>query len=371
MIVSALVALAMALTGCGTPSNTSAAADVACSDVESELAAVNEALDGTLSVVDRKTAEDDKAALEARQAEAECSDVEAPSASPTPSPEASDREVVVDIAGQAMSQLGFDPEQHKVDDQIDQAVAQAVEAGDGVFTDTKLTSPQAAASFIDSGTPESMAVIAEAEAQTGATPEELADPANWVAITTGEPIAWGGNTYWYGGAMTGAETIRHDPSGSVVMVFVPPGQVASGKVTSVFFLRGACGNPQTAPPVPSKGNPAQPPVPTCPDGRPVPPSGLCPKGYRVPDSPSAPAYTAPQPKGQGDGVLPTRPAPPDPAPSNGLPVRDVNPPAVPAQPDSGPGATSTVPPEFVPVAPAPPAPVLPTDPPSSGIVESD
>ena len=160
------------------------------------------------------------------------------------------REVVVDVAKQATAQQGFDPATLVADEAIDQDKAKSVDPGNGVFAPEHLTTPAAVAAFMASGTPQAKEAIAEAKAQTGATPAQLADPANWVAITTGEAVEWGGNTYYSGGAMVGASDAKVDKSGSVVMVFVPPAQVAAGTVTSVFFIRGACGNPQTVPPRP-------------------------------------------------------------------------------------------------------------------------
>lgn len=170
------------------------------------------------------------------------------------------REVVVDVAKQATAQQGFDPDALAADEAVDQKRAKAVDAGHGVFSNTKLTTPAVTAAFMASGSPAAKKAVAEAIKQTGATPAQLADPANWVAITTGEKVSWQGNTYYMGGAMLGTNSAKVDPAGSVIMVFVPPAQVAAGKVTSVFFIRGACGNPQTKPPKPH--NPPK-PSPEC------------------------------------------------------------------------------------------------------------
>lgn len=131
----------------------------------------------------------------------------------------------------------------------------------------------------------------------------------------------------------------------------------------------------------SRCNSTPPPPPTTPPTSPpsncwtgYPPShypnGLCPKNQKViPTQPSPQASTSPSPI--GTAPAPTLPAAPDPAPSNGQPVTDVNKPSVSAQPDSGSGATNTVAPSNVPVAPAPPAPAPSAHPTTSGIVGSD
>lgn len=180
-------------------------------------------------------------------------DSSAASAEPTPTitvTAAPSAEVIVDVAKQATGQQGFDTAKIKANQEVDQNLAGKIPGGSGVFSKTKLTSPTAVAAFMASNSAPAQKARAEAIQQTGATEAQLADPANWVAITTGERVVWKGNTYFAGGKQLGAPA-RVDAAGSAVMVFVPPNQVAQGKVTSVFFIRGACGNPQTEPPKPA------------------------------------------------------------------------------------------------------------------------
>lgn len=109
--------------------------------------------------------------------------------------------------------------------------------------------------------------------------------------------------------------------------------------------------PTPTPPGPSP-TPTPTPTPTPPGPAPTPPPPpstcvVCPKVTPSP-GPTPPAYVAPSPI--GTMAVPTQPAAPDPAPPGG--VHDVNPPAVPAQPNSGSGATNTTSPA---PSPSPPA----------------
>lgn len=146
-----------------------------------------------------------------------------------------------------------------------------------------------------------------------------------------------------------------------------PKPTTPGTTPSVPGAPGSPGTPGTpgkpgSTPTPGTSTPGSTPTPT-----PTPtPSG---KGTRIPKADPAPAASTPNPV--GTAPAPTRPAPADPTPSNGLPVHDVNPPAVPEQPDSGSGATNTVAPSNVPVAPSAPAPAPADSTPATGIVGSD
>jgi hypothetical protein len=299
--------------------------------------------------------------------------------SPTPSVSisaTSSPTFTVDVAKEATAQQGFDKKSIKVNTEVDQKTAKAVEAGHFTFSGgVKLTTPALAAGFIATGNPKAKDVEAMAINQAKAnnvtvTHAQMVDKANWVALATGEKVVWNGNTYTVGGAVLGAP-VKVDPSGSAVMVFVPPisaypvGKDGTVHITWVFFMRGACANPQTNPPKPA--NPHQPPPPpNCKPGVPVPPNGLCPKnGTKVPAAPALPSASAPHPN--GTAASPTRPASPDPTPSNSNPVHDVNSPSASEKPNSGSGATNSVPPSNVPAGPSAPVPAPPS-PTASGIV---
>jgi hypothetical protein len=169
----------------------------------------------------------------------------------TPSPAPVDRQVIVDIVQQTLAQAGFDPSDHTVD-QVDPTKDNSTAAAGAFSSDKKLQTAQDVVQFLSSGTPEAEAVIAEAIKQTGATRAELLATANWIPVQfTGVSVQWGGNTYYTdAGVNTESGVGRVDKVGTVAVIFVPPQQVAAGKVTSIFVLRGACGNPQTQMPHP-------------------------------------------------------------------------------------------------------------------------
>lgn len=179
-----------------------------------------------------------------------------PSASPSVTvSDPSDPKVVEKVATEVMVELDFTKDGIKVNKDVDQAAAEKIPAGSATFSDKHLTSPTITAAFLASGSPKSNVVVNDAlanakENKVEVTKAQLADKANWVAVSTTDSVAWSGNTYHVGGVVRKTSDVRIDDPGSVIMVFVPPSQVAAGKVTWVFFLRGACANPQTKPPKP-------------------------------------------------------------------------------------------------------------------------
>lgn len=191
--------------------------------------------------------------------------IESPSeASPSPSSTVSDdRQVVLDLADQVMRHQGFSSEDYTVDT-VDTSKDKSA-AAPGRFNEKPLRTPQEVTDFLKSGTPQAKAVLKEGIAQTGATRKELQDPANWVSIQfTGTAVHWGGNTYYADGKLRDPKTGRNDAKGTVGVLFIPPQQVATGKVTSVFMLRGACANPQLVLPIPAKPSaPITPPDEVC------------------------------------------------------------------------------------------------------------
>lgn len=275
------------------------------------------------------------------------------------------REAVVTAGRKVAENLGF--KQPKVDQEVNQQAADKVEAGDRVFSDQRLSTAEVTAAFMASGTPAAKAALAEAMAQTWATPEELADPNNWIAVQTGEAIVWKGNTFLLSGKMVETGRDRIDQPGSVMMIFIPPRQLLAGDVTSVFIIRGVCKNPQVLYP--------QPAPPTTPPGEglcrstgePVPPNGLCPKDPTqdvlinpdVPDQVKGPG-TTPIGVNPGPATKPTD----SPTGCNGPCPKPGGTTPKPPAPPSGPGPVVLPPPTQAPVpatgAPVPTAPATGT-----------
>ena len=191
----------------------------------------------------------------------------------------------------------------------------------------------------------------------------------WVSVQSLVPMQYGEATIWVNGQTVIVKNVNV-PMGDVLWIPV------RGCVVAGTPIRAACGNPVPSghPPVCAVSTCTTPkPTPkpsgsTCPNGKPIPPNGLCPKdGSKIPTEPKPPGASAPNPIGTASP--PTRPSSPDPTPTNGLPVHDVNPPTASAVPDSGSGAGgATAHPPTVPSAPAPAPSASPT---SSGIVVSD
>ena len=193
-----------------------------------------------------------------------------PASTPSPSPSV-DTSVLTGVIKDALTAAGFTDGQYTVN-KVDPAADTSTAAAQAFQKDKKLQSAADVVQFLSSGTPQAEAVIAEAIKQTSATPcaaaggapsptpsmapcttrDELLNSANWIPVQfTGVSVQWGGNTYYADGVVkneTGAGSV--DQAGTTAVIFVPPQQVAAGKVTSIFVLRGACGNPQTMMPRP-------------------------------------------------------------------------------------------------------------------------
>jgi hypothetical protein len=195
--------------------------------------------------------------------------------------------IVVKVADKVLRQQGFDPRDYTIG-KVDEKKASKVKPGTGEFN-KPVTSVDQMIAFLKSGKPAAEKFIAHMRKQTGATRAQLLDPNNWVVVQFKDSVQWNGNTFLSGGRVrTSGQKI--DPSGTVAVIFVPPDQVLSGKVTSVGVARGACTNPQhklPKPPPPRAPKPPkeQPPKQPQPD-KPPPPKEQPPK--------------QPQPKEKGD-----------------------------------------------------------------------
>ena len=375
LIVSALVALSMALTGCGTPSNTSAA-DVACSDVESELAAVNSALEGTLSVIDRQTAEDDKAALEARQAECAAA---LPSPTETTSASAEVGNVVVvdcrdSVAHYVQLSKGFTPDQYVVGS-INDTLPGATANRGGAFSSKAVTTKVELREQLNSGSPEAEAVNADVQEQVageGPSLESVQNVDNWVSVQYLIPVVWPENTTFVGGQAQPAGVLDNGKIGEISWIYVSEVGCELAKDTKVktdeqvkavvaqtASKRGACLNGKSHPvPADNYVPHPQPPPPPRPDN--PPPGGLTPKDSSrdvlvnpaVPLAVRGPGTTPP-------GGNPGPATPPVDDSTGGAPAAPAPAPApAPPPPPSGPGTDPGAIPE--PTEPAQPAPEAPT-----------
>lgn len=179
-----------------------------------------------------------------------------------------DTSVLQKVVRDALHAAGFKSNQYKMGD----VKKDTTPAGSDVFSSKPIVNGQEMATFLKSGTKQAKTVMADAEKATGATAAELEEPANWVATQFKVPIKWPGNTYYLNGNIVKAQVAKTDEAGSTMLAFVPPRQVAAGKVTSIYEFRGSCVNPQTTLPVPAPPTPPKvtPPAPKPP--APVPPT---------------------------------------------------------------------------------------------------
>ena len=189
---------------------------------------------------------------------------EVSTSAPTTPSASVDTSVLTKVIKDALTAAGFTPNQYTVG-AVNPAADNSTAAALAFQKDKKLQSAADVVAFLSSGTPQAEAVIAEGIKQTGATRAELLAAANWIPVQfTGTAVRWGGNTYYTDGAVAKeAAGGSVDNAGTTAVMFIPPQQVAVGKVTSIFVLRGACGNPQTEMPTPYVPPTTPPTTPPC------------------------------------------------------------------------------------------------------------
>jgi hypothetical protein len=179
----------------------------------------------------------------------------APAATDTPSAikptSGSKQQVNKHVVKVALEQQGYKPSQI----QFDPSKKTTVPAGSDIFS-KEVRDPATMVAFLKGGSPQAETIIQQAISQTGATRAQVLDPSNYVLAQLNAPTDWTGNTYFQNGQMQSASNTKTDAAGTQVLVFVPPDQVAAGKVTSLAVWRVACTNPQSKLPKPH-------PHPTC------------------------------------------------------------------------------------------------------------
>jgi hypothetical protein len=230
----------------------------------------------------------------------------------------------VAVATQALLARGFTPEQFAIGDQINWSAPEANERGYGAFTDFTPTTAQAVTAELANPTEKARAALNALQAESGAPPEQLLDPANWVPIQFTVESTMDGNTAFRGGEAVPVGT-RQSAAGDVVWLFVNPTEcpaVQSGQLPpeeAVTAHRAGCGNPQTELPKPGPGvaQPTPQPTPERSVQPTPPPSGG--KDHRLspvspdrnhPDERVRPVIPAPEVVIRPPGAQPTQPAPP-------------------------------------------------------------
>ncbi|HWT55839.1 MAG TPA: hypothetical protein VN031_02280 [Candidatus Microsaccharimonas sp.] len=173
----------------------------------------------------------------------------APAATDTPSAikptDGSKQQVNKHVVKVALEQQGFKPSQI----QFDPSKKTTVPAGSDIFS-KEVRDPATMVKFLNGGSPQAQTIIKQAMNQTGATRAQVLDSSNYVLAQLNAMTDWTGNTYFQNGQMQSASNTKTDAAGTQVLVFVPPDQVAAGKVTSLAVWRVACTNPQSKLPKP-------------------------------------------------------------------------------------------------------------------------
>lgn len=175
-----------------------------------------------------------------------------------------DYDVKIDVVQDLMREQSEFEEDEYVVGEVD-ASADTATAGPRAFHDENLRSGEDVVKFLRSGTPQAKTVLADIIKTTSfegvvkdgkvidepipTTKAHVLNPDNWVAVQFHVKVNWAGNTYYGGSGITRGEA-RVDDEGAVMLVFLPPDQVKSGKLWSFYALRGACTNPQPVLPEP-------------------------------------------------------------------------------------------------------------------------
>jgi len=268
---------------------------------------------------------------------------------------------VMEVASRALRSRGFAEDQFVIgQDQVNWAEPEANERGEGAFVEETPKSATEVTDQLKADEESARAAKASLLETSGATEEELLDPANWVPAQFKVGVELPGNTAFSGGEAQSVGT-RQSDAGEVIWLFVNPeacpeiqlaasegdeekvNQLAEDATTA---HRAGCGNPQTELPVPpvdvpppappTTGPPAPPttgPPPTTPPTTVKPaqdfdcqqngtaPSGQpCDGDERQDPQDNDPEHVAPTPGAPSEPYVP----PPGPEPEEGTPAPPPN-----------------------------------------------
>ena len=235
---------------------------------------------------------------------------------------------------------GIDANSVRFGSDIDVNWARKVSAGGTTFGEAIYT-PQDVVAFLNSNTSEAKAALASLRDTTKASDAELKNVSYWTSLQYTTPVQWNGNTFYTNGAAVDGGS-KVDPAGSVGIYYTGPqtlNLVKDGKLDpkSLFGFRGACANPQIAPPTPPQGGghvpptygpPSPPPVmPPPPVNPPPPPTGGCeePNGC-LPPPPCSPQDCPPPPPCSPEDCPPPPPCSPEDCPPPPCSPQDCPPP---------------------------------------------
>lgn len=147
-------------------------------------------------------------------------------------------------------------------------------SGNGAFNKESVKSNTDMVKFLKQNTDETKTIIASVKSATGSSDEQILDAANWVTIQSLTNFTYPGNTSYQNGATVDVGA-KDGNGGDIFFLYVAP------EGSKVAAVRGACSNPQTAIPTPSRPvatvTPVKPTTPTTPDTPVNPPTDLTPK----------------------------------------------------------------------------------------------
>lgn len=206
---------------------------------------------------------------------------------------------VMEVASRALRSRGFAEDQFVIgQDQVNWAEPEANERGEGAFVEETPKSATEVTDQLKADAESARAAKASLLETSGATEEELLDPANWVPAQFKVGVELPGNTAFSGGEAQSVGT-RQSDAGEVIWLFVNPeacpeiqlaasegdeekvNQLAEDATTA---HRAGCGNPQTELPVPpvevppTSGPPPSVPPTTGPPPSVPPTTAPCPPG---------------------------------------------------------------------------------------------
>jgi len=261
------------------------------------------------------------------------------------------------VVGAKLIELGFDSANIRYEGEFDLSLPGVQDRGAGSFSEESITSKEALVAFLNGDAPAEVAArqrVLESIPETGH--DRALDGSGWTGVQFVSPITFVGNTIYVNGQAVDAGH-RESLTGDIWWFYV-------GRGCTIFVnatLRGPCGNPQTAFPVPpGETPPGTVPPGTTPPGT-VPPGTVPPVtttvtgGKQVDECASSVCVTVVPPTPR-----PPAPTTPPPAPAPTTPATTLVP-MVPDNPTCPGGVCPTHP---VPTTVAPPV----TPPPTSSTV---
>ncbi len=157
-----------------------------------------------------------------------------------------DRIAVLEKATLALYKAGWKPGEFVLDNAVDPSKDGST-GGQGSFKADGVKNAEEMVTFLGSGSEAANAVVSSfANADTGASKEDVLNPNNWVTVQSLKKFSYPGNTLLRNGEVANAGA-RKGSANDIFLLFVSPNPDA---VVSVKPARGGCVNPQSTMPTP-------------------------------------------------------------------------------------------------------------------------